>query len=208
MVNIFSTKWIVSGSVGVCLLYFRNGFMVRLILGSGLNSVASKLLKRTFNLSRPSVAIEQGHDDPGFPSSHAHMLAFLASFLSLESRKYLQASGSGDFYFSFTSLFPLTISWSLVCTLLWLSAFFGGYLRVRMQRHTMTQVVAGFVSGSIGGYSWYLLQDVYREEINYAVTVANAEYPRATIAALVCFSMVGWIFLAFYGKVLSKRKES
>ena len=115
----------------------------------------SKLLKRAFNLSRPEVAIEEGHDDPGFPRSHAHMLAFVACFLSIElrnpeSEKHIfRVVNSSKLFPSYLSMYESNTAAALSIAL-WMCTILGGYWRIRMQRHTYAQVIAGFVSGTGG----------------------------------------------------------
>ena len=65
-----------------------------------VNSFICKLLKRLFNQPRPKGAAQQGLPDPGMPSSHAHMLFFLSSYLSfaLQPPEWALSAGSGALF--------------------------------------------------------------------------------------------------------------
>jgi len=101
------------------------------MVGAGVNSFLSKILKRIFREPRPMLARSQGHVDPGFPSSHAHMLSYLSSYLCLTMEH--------------TPMLLLLISFAIV----------GNLWRVYIGRHTLSQVCAGWVSGAIGSAGWF-----------------------------------------------------
>mmetsp|Transcript_5697 Transcript_5697/g.9631 ORF Transcript_5697/g.9631 Transcript_5697/m.9631 type:complete len:300 (+) Transcript_5697:121-1020(+) len=73
-------KWVVSGAAVLWVNSFRSRSVCVFVGGCAANSVAAKLLKRALNQPRPAGAERQGLLDPGMPSSHAHMLFFLATY--------------------------------------------------------------------------------------------------------------------------------
>ena len=177
----------------------------RLILGSALNSVLSKILKRLFNISRPKAAIDEGHDDPGFPSSHAHMLAFIATFFTLEIQMLeFDMLPSNLFQLSFSDEVSVVLGKDNTSFCIWLFALLGGYLRVHLQRHTVGQVLAGFVSGTLGGLAWYSISTQWKTQFDTLLIYSNQTYPRLTLLIMILIAIIGWAFLAIYGKRISR----
>uniref|UniRef100_A0A0G4HKN4 Phosphatidic acid phosphatase type 2/haloperoxidase domain-containing protein n=1 Tax=Chromera velia CCMP2878 TaxID=1169474 RepID=A0A0G4HKN4_9ALVE len=71
-----TTRYTVSGLVGVLLFTRRDAAALTCVVGALMNAIAGKILKRLLNLSRPPGARQS---DPGMPSSHATSLFFLAT---------------------------------------------------------------------------------------------------------------------------------
>lgn len=73
-----STKWFVTATCVIALLWRRDAFTCSYIIGGAGSGVLAKVLKYVLNQSRPtSVA-----PDPGMPSSHAMNLFYLTYFLA------------------------------------------------------------------------------------------------------------------------------
>ncbi|CAK9018952.1 Probable sentrin-specific protease 8 (Deneddylase) (Sentrin/sumo-specific protease senp8) [Durusdinium trenchii] len=171
------TSYVVSGAVGAALVYLRNGVMVRALLGAACNSVLAKLLKRAFNQPRPERAAQEGKVDPGFPSSHAHMLFYLAVFFCLE----------------------LDEAWMLLKAGLLCWAAAGSAWRVMIERHTVAQIAAGCISGSLGALAWQSVwQGSPRLDFDAAVDRVHNAFPVATTVLAVLVSVASSVALKAY----------
>ncbi|GBG26034.1 Dolichyldiphosphatase 1 [Hondaea fermentalgiana] len=182
--KVLQTKYITAAATGLSLAYLRNGFMVRLLVGAGLNSVLSKVLKRVFDQPRPEKASESGKTDPGFPSSHAHMLFYLSVYTTLA----IDAPGAP--------------AWVPYLTLAY--AFVGSVWRVFIERHTPIQVIAGIVSGSLGALLWYLAvpQELITKS-DVLVHRAQADYPLTSLVVSLGSSLIAFGILKNYGNLIS-----
>jgi len=186
MERFWKTKWIVSGTAAISLLYFQNGFMVRLLLGAGLNSVFVKVLKRLFGQARPEVAVKAGKLDPGFPSSHAHMLFFLSVFIAMDLDVRDEA----------LEVLLLAFKGGLL-----LAAVFGSLLRVLAFRHTPVQVVAGAISGTFGAW---IFHSIFSEDQSHGfddfIEEIRIENPLSFLLSSILAGIAGFLFLSIYGK--------
>ncbi|CBJ30239.1 conserved unknown protein [Ectocarpus siliculosus] len=72
-----STQWAVAGAVGVALITRADVDTLVYVLGSLINAVFSKVLKKTINQVRPDGA---QLSDPGMPSSHAMTQTLLGMY--------------------------------------------------------------------------------------------------------------------------------
>jgi hypothetical protein len=80
-----STKFVVSATAMLFLLFHPTVETCWCLLGSIVNSVNGKLLKRMLNHSRPDGAKKV---DPGMPSSHATSLSYLSWYAAMASREH------------------------------------------------------------------------------------------------------------------------
>ncbi|KAL2924402.1 Lipid phosphate phosphatase epsilon 1 chloroplastic, partial [Bienertia sinuspersici] len=74
------SKWLVSVSFGLVILWRHDPEAVWAAMGSVLNSLLSVVLKRILNQDRP---IGNLRADPGMPSSHAQSIFFAVTFVIL-----------------------------------------------------------------------------------------------------------------------------
>lgn len=109
---------------------FLVGFFVLLFLVRIVKAAAQALCMRSndtwaYRPTRPDMP----SNAPGFPSSHAASMAFASVFLTCASLKQSRQRG---------------ILVGLVFTVL---SILVGWSRIELQCHTLTQVIAGFLSG-------------------------------------------------------------
>jgi membrane-associated phospholipid phosphatase len=153
-----TTSTVVSLTFFAFLAIQRDAFMVSFFIGSILNAISSKVLKRVVNQSRPLEEEEKLNDkdsrsssssssarsvpilsssssskpsDNGMPSSHAMSLGFIGTFTAL------------------------TVPWTVGP--LFLYALISLIYRVQTKLHTWEQVVVGAVVGTMNGYLWKTL---------------------------------------------------
>jgi dolichyldiphosphatase len=134
-----STKWVVSGATVAVWLWRQDGAVLYFLLGSVLNALLSKLLKRAFKQPRPPGAQEQ---EPGMPSSHAQSLAFFAVYLSLS----VCAVDDG----ALSPALRVGAVVALCCTALLLA-----WARVTSGLHTAAQVCVGLCVGASTAAAWW-----------------------------------------------------
>jgi membrane-associated phospholipid phosphatase len=130
-----TTSIFVAGTFFIILAYQRDAFMVSFFIGSILNGVLSKILKKAFNQDRPmtvGVSTEQP-SDKGMPSSHAMSLGFIGTFTAL------------------------ALDWTLVPIVLYGATSL--YYRVQTKLHTKEQVAVGLIVGIFNGVLWRTLVD-------------------------------------------------
>jgi membrane-associated phospholipid phosphatase len=187
-----AAKWITSSVAALGVNYYRNGFAAVFLGGCIANSVAAKLLKRTFNQPRPATAEMQGLPDPGMPSSHAHMLLFLATYVGLA----LPGQSGGARWASPAAAGSLAV------------AVGSCVHRVRTGKHTVAQVVAGAVTGTAGGLMWRVAcGDGAAARVEAALGVFRNS-PRAGLEwpLLLACEGLGVFFLTGGGRRLSMRR--
>ncbi|CAN8063684.1 unnamed protein product [Agarophyton chilense] len=123
------TKYTVSVAVGSLVLYNHDAPTIFYIMAAVLNSAAGKVLKLLIKQPRPDGA-QRG--DPGMPSSHATSLSFLSlaflGYIALYFDSVAKTVGAGVMVI----MSVLASSW-----------------RVSAGYHTVPQVVAGWIVGSI-----------------------------------------------------------
>jgi dolichyldiphosphatase len=140
-----STKFVVSCAALAFLLLNPSAETCWALLGSVVNSVNGKVLKRVLNHERPDGAIKA---DPGMPSSHATSLSYLSVY-GAASLVYFKdaAAGLGMGYPA-----QVAIAGALVIVGAFLS-----YLRVRTGYHTPPQVIVGYGLGSSTALAWLFI---------------------------------------------------
>ena len=124
--GLFGVKWLVSGSLGLMLLYRHDGYWFSVLVGAILNAFGVKVLKRLLKQSRPKDCTKE---DPGMPSSHAHMLSYFAGFAGVTG---MTAQSASMFAFA--------------CAV--------GVERVHRGIHTLEQIAVGLVTGALGAWLW------------------------------------------------------
>jgi len=132
-----TTSTVVSGTFFVILAYQRDALMVSFFIGSILNAVLGKLLKKILNQERPpdldTTGLVVKPSDGGMPSSHAMSLGFIGTFTGL------------------------ALPWTQLPIIIY-SAISLAY-RVTTKLHTWQQIVVGFILGSTHGAIWSHLCD-------------------------------------------------
>ncbi|CAM9407520.1 unnamed protein product [Hapterophycus canaliculatus] len=140
-----STQWVVASAVGVALVTRADVGTLVYVVGSLLNAVFSKVLKKTINQVRPDGA---RLSDPGMPSSHAMSLFYLGTYLVIG----LQNHG----VWTLDSSLP---QWPLGVTetqsLLGVYAVTASLWRVKAGFHTLSQVFVGAAVGTVDAVLWY-----------------------------------------------------
>ena len=135
-----STSAVVAGTFFVVLAYQRDCFMLTFFIGSILNAITSKVLKKILNQDRPSgyeneKSVKVKPSDKGMPSSHAMSLGFIGVYTAT-------ALCNGI-------LMEADIAVKIVtCLILILYVALSLSYRVQSQLHTTAQVIVGLIVGS------------------------------------------------------------
>ncbi|CAM9410990.1 unnamed protein product [Ectocarpus sp. 12 AP-2014] len=196
-----STQWVVAGAVGVALVTRADVDTLVYVLGSLINAVFSKILKKTINQVRPAGA---QLSDPGMPSSHAMSLFYLGTYLVIG----LQEHGV-------LLLHPSLPSWPVgvmqTQTLLGMYALTASLWRVKAGFHTLPQVAVGAAVGAVDAVLWYHLCHPYllsQARLGVETVFGGPNIP-VELAFAVCFVT----FLTFgnaqrkISQVLGRRKN-
>jgi dolichyldiphosphatase len=175
-----STKFVVSATAMVFLVFHPTVETCWCLLGSIVNSVNGKLLKRALNHSRPDGAKKV---DPGMPSSHATSLSYLSWYAALAFAFEPNAFGLATFV-------TRTLAFGLVS----LGAFLA-YLRVKLGFHTWPQVYVGYGLGSSTALVWilfgkgYLIQHLAR----HPERLKNLHACLVVAIGLFALSAIKWV---------------
>ena len=175
-----STKFVVSATAMVFLVFHPTVETCWCLLGSIVNSVNGKLLKRALNHSRPDGAKKV---DPGMPSSHATSLSYLSWYAALAFAFEPNALGLATFV-------TRTLAFGLVS----LGAFLA-YLRVKLGFHTWPQVYVGYGLGSSTALVWilfgkgYLIQHLAR----HPERLKNLHACLVVAIGLFALSAIKWV---------------
>ena len=137
------TSTVVAGTFFLALAYKRDSFMLTFFIGSILNGISSKVLKKVFNVKRPEGYEGKGikSSDGGMPSSRAMNLGFIGTYCIIQAFSLL---GNG--------IEAMVISLGLV-----LYAFVSLFYRVQCKLHTFDQIIAGLVCGVSNSFMWHSL---------------------------------------------------
>lgn len=175
-----STKFVVSATAMVFLVFHPTVETCWCLLGSIVNSVNGRLLKRALNHSRPDGAKKV---DPGMPSSHATSLSYLSWYAALAFAFEPNAFGLATFV-------TRTLAFGLVS----LGAFLA-YLRVKLGFHTWPQVYVGYGLGSSTALVWilfgkgYLIQHLAR----HPERLKNLHACLVVAIGLFALSAIKWV---------------
>ena len=175
-----STKFVVSATAMVFLMFHPTVETCWCLLGSIVNSVNGKLLKRMLNHSRPDGAKKV---DPGMPSSHATSLSYLSWYAALAFAFEPNAFGLAT-----------TVTRTLAFGLVSLGAFLA-YLRVKLGFHTWPQVYVGYGLGSSTAFVWilfgkrYLIQHLAR----HPERLKNLHACLVVAIGLFALSAIKWV---------------
>ena len=173
-----STKFLVSGTALAVLLTHPNVHVVWCMIGSVVNSLGGKALKKALNHERPDGAAKA---DPGMPSSHAVSL----SYMSVYAAAALLRRGGG--FPANPGAWPVP-EWSaepLAAALIALGLFFT-WLRVALGYHTVPQVVVGYVLGAGVALGWLHVG----ETVVGPAAAADPGTARALYAACIVTSLL------------------
>ena len=176
-----STKFVVSCTALAFLLLNPSAETCWALLGSVVNSVNGKILKRILNHERPDGAIKA---DPGMPSSHATSLSYLSVY-GAASLAYFKDAAPALGY-------PAQLAVSAVLVVL---GIFLSYLRVKTGYHTPPQVIVGYGLGSSTALAWLFVGLTYVRPL----LETNPEMLRVLHSLLIiaigwfAFSALGWV---------------
>ena len=131
-----SNTWIVSAIFFVTFAIQRDAFIISFWIGSIMNAILSKVLKKILNIERPTeywnnADIKLKPSDKGMPSNHAMSLGFIGSFTILFTQS------------------PISIT--LILPYVFLSLWY----RIRAGLHTTDQVIVGWTLGTLHATLWY-----------------------------------------------------
>lgn len=176
-----STKFVVSCTALAFLLLNPSAETCWALLGSVVNSINGKILKRILNHERPDGAIKA---DPGMPSSHATSLSYLSVY-GAASLAYFKDAAPALGY-------PAQLAVSAVLVVL---GIFLSYLRVKTGYHTPPQVIVGYGLGSSTALVWLFVGLTYVRPL----LETNPEMLRVLHSLLIiaigwfAFSALGWV---------------
>ncbi|KAI8338490.1 phosphatidic acid phosphatase type 2/haloperoxidase [Chlamydoabsidia padenii] len=120
------THIIVPVTTFLLILYTRSIHFIYFVVGSCLNTLFAKGLKRCFRQSRP-----YGQPGYGMPSTHSQAIMFFAVYFHCVASNPWLANG--------VTLFALAVVWS----------------RVQLKHHTVSQVLVGSLFGALTAVLWY-----------------------------------------------------
>ena len=147
-----TTSSLVAGTFFIVLAYRRDAIMVSFFIGSILNAICSKGLKRIINQARPTTDNDENDtsssssslvsttiqpSDNGMPSSHAMSLGFIGTFTSL--------------------MLATNVAYSWIRIPLVVYVIISLIYRVQSKLHTLEQILVGTILGTFNGYMWYQL---------------------------------------------------
>jgi len=176
-----STKFVVSCTALAFLLLNPSAETCWALLGSVVNSVNGKILKRVLNHERPDGAIKA---DPGMPSSHATSLSYLSVYGAASLAHFKDAAPALGY--------PAQLAVSAVLVVL---GIFLSYLRVKTGYHTPPQVIVGYGLGSSTALAWLFVGLTYVRPL----LETNPEMLRVLHSLLIiaigwfAFSALGWV---------------
>lgn len=165
---LLSSKWVITGLAICCLLWRRDGFAFVVLIGVLPSNVITKTMKYVLNHSRPATAGTKC--DPGMPSSHATTFFYLAAFLSL----------------SLTSL-SLSLMFALP---LFVGACVLSWWRVHRGFHTLSQVAAGAVVGTVWGFAWWFGASTSLGHVLDAVLLSLGAFWGGVVSVVCCVAGV------------------
>lgn len=170
-----STKFVVSLAALATLLRDPSVETCWALLGSIVNSVNGKILKRVLNHARPIGAVKA---DPGMPSSHATSLSYLSVYGAAaltHFRDVIPAIGYGG---------QLVVSAGLVALGVFLS-----YLRVSTGYHTPPQVIVGYGVGSTTALAWLFVG------LKYVKPLLDANPEMLSVLHSLLIIAIGWFVI-------------
>ena len=148
-----TTSIVVAGTFFVVLAIKRDVLMVTFFIGSILNGILSKVLKKVLNQERPSeldtIDMKLKPSDNGMPSSHAMSLGFIGTFTALA--------------------LPITRIPILLYVIISLK------YRIDTNLHTKNQILVGLILGMFNGGVWNLLCDATSNPFGISLTSIIAE---------------------------------
>lgn len=134
-----STSTVVAGTFFIVLAYQRNSFMLTFFVGSILNGITSKVLKKVLNQDRPTgyeqnSSVKVKPSDKGMPSSHAMSLGFIGVYTGIALCHGVLSSFGIKAQIVACFTLALYVALSLI-------------YRVQSQLHTTDQVIVGLFFG-------------------------------------------------------------
>ena len=176
-----STKFVVSCAALGVLLRDPSAGTCWALLGSVVNSVNGKILKRILNHERPDGAIKA---DPGMPSSHATSLSYLSVYAATALAYFRDAAPALGYAGQLAASFVLVIM-----------GMFLSYLRVSTGYHTPPQVIVGYAVGSTTALTWFFVGLRYVEPFLKAEPSMLSVLHSALIIAIgwFAFSALDWV---------------
>lgn len=170
-----STKWVVSAAVAYTLATRRDIPTLSFVVGSLMNGVLSKVLKRLLNQKRPDTATQT---DPGMPSSHAQSLFFLGTYAML-------ALGGG----TPPSWLPVSVPAAQGLLLAYITT--ASLWRVLVGFHTTAQVAVGAAVGTATARAWHALCTGSLNERLARVLPAEVQGPVMLVVGVAGIVIVG-----------------
>ena len=183
-----TTSSVVAGTFFLVLAYQRDSFMMTFFIGSILNGVASKILKKVLNVQRPEGYEGTGikPSDGGMPSSHAMSLGFIGTYCVIQTISKL---GLG--------LQSGAVSIGLVAY-----AAVSLIYRVQCKLHTRDQIIVGLIFGISNSFLWHSLafgQNPYLPNISIMEFVSANILPSSGIMPIQYLAIPALVGAAVVG---------
>lgn len=203
-----TTSSVVAGTFFLVLAYQRDSFMLTFFIGSILNGISSKILKKVLNVDRPEgyqsdESIKVKPSDKGMPSSHAMSLGFIGTYCIAHAISIL---GTG-------------IQSSAISIAIMLYTFISLVYRVQSNLHTVQQILVGLVFGVLNSITWRSLafgENPILRGVNIMDFVSKTLLPESGVvpvqylglSALVGVAVVGSFERRLSAFVASKKSKS
>jgi hypothetical protein len=117
--------------------------MLTFFIGSILNGISSKILKKVLNVDRPEgfesdTSVKIKPSDKGMPSSHAMSLGFIGTYCIVQAY----------------SLLGNSVHFSAISSAIVVYTFISLLYRVQTKLHTLAQIVVGLIFGILNSITW------------------------------------------------------
>ncbi|KAG1173424.1 hypothetical protein G6F70_003217 [Rhizopus microsporus] len=147
------TREITIASVSLAILYFRSFHLIYFVIGAILTTLEAKVLKHIIKQPRPDSykLVSKKKTSYGMPSSHSQAMSFFAAYFQLVTMssilpEHFRLFGlSASVLAALLSTFSLGVIWS----------------RVQLGHHTVSQVMAGTILGTLSALVWFRLWQAY-----------------------------------------------
>lgn len=192
-------KVVVAGTVGVMVVVRRDEWWLDLVLGGVVSSLVVKVLKGVVSAPRPVGATKT---DAGMPSSHAHQLAYLATYVGMRPSTTTVLSLPFNLTVSLTTDRADALALAGTVAL----AVATGLHRVGSREHTPAQVVVGYVTGALVGLAvcWFLDEKGYARVTSSLLANSSEE---AKLGLILVSALVGAALMGRVGRFLAKKRR-
>ena len=167
--------------------------MLTFFIGSILNGISSKTLKKLLNVDRPDghhgeKSVKHKPSDKGMPSSHAMSLGFIGTYCIIQAFSILGVGLQSE-----------AIALGLIAY-----AMISLIYRVQTQLHTVDQVIVGLLFGVTNSFIWHSLAfgtNPMFPKVNIMEMVSTQLLPESGLMPLKYLTIPALIGAAVVGSV-------